>query len=37
VLSYASQVAPLQQVFGSTLEDPQLLGREVDWRVALVA
>jgi hypothetical protein len=37
VLSYASQVAPLQQVFGSSLEDPQLLGREVDWRVALVA
>jgi len=37
VLSYASQVAPLQQVFGSSLEDPQLLGREVDWRLALVA
>jgi LmbE family N-acetylglucosaminyl deacetylase len=37
VLSYASQTAPLQQVFESSLEDPQLLGLEVDWRLALVA
>jgi GlcNAc-PI de-N-acetylase len=37
VLSYASQTAPLQQVFGFSLEDPQLLGLEVDWRLALVA
>jgi hypothetical protein len=35
VLSYASQVAPLQRVFGSSLEDPQLLGFEVDWRLQL--
>lgn len=33
VLSYASQTAPLQQVFESSLEDPQLLGLEVDWRL----
>jgi LmbE family N-acetylglucosaminyl deacetylase len=37
VLSYRSQTAPLQQVFESSLEDPQLLGLEVDWRLALVA
>jgi hypothetical protein len=37
VLTYVSQIAPLQQVFGSSLEDPQLLGFEVDWRLALVA
>ncbi len=37
VLSYASQIATLQEVFGSSLEDPQLLGFEVDWRLALVA
>jgi hypothetical protein len=37
VLTYGSQIAPLQQVFGSSLEDPQLLGFEVDWRLALVA
>jgi GlcNAc-PI de-N-acetylase len=37
VRSYASQTAPLQQVFESSLEDPQLLGFEVDWRLALVA
>jgi GlcNAc-PI de-N-acetylase len=35
VLSYASQVAPLQHVFESSLEDPQLLGFEVDWRLQL--
>ncbi|HWY90492.1 MAG TPA: PIG-L family deacetylase [Solirubrobacteraceae bacterium] len=34
VLTYSSQIAPLQQVFGSSLEDPQLLGFEVDWRLA---
>lgn len=37
VLTYGSQIAPLQQVFGSSLEDPQLLGFEVDWRLALIA
>jgi hypothetical protein len=37
VLTYGSQITPLQQVFGSSLEDPQLLGFEVDWRLALVA
>ena len=37
VLSYASQTAPLQQVFESSLEDPQVLGVEVDWRLALIA
>jgi hypothetical protein len=37
VLTYRSQTAPLQQVFESSLEDPQLLGLEVDWRLALVA
>lgn len=34
VLTYRSQIAPLQEVFGS-LADPQLLGFEVDWRLAL--
>jgi hypothetical protein len=37
VLTYGSQIAPLQQVFGSSLEDPQLLGFEVAWRLALIA
>lgn len=37
VLTYGSQIAPLQQVFGSSLADPQLLGFEVDWRLALIA
>ena len=37
VLSYASQTAPLQQVFESSLEDPQVLGVEVDWRLAIIA
>ena len=37
VLTYRSQIAPLQQVFGSSLEDPQLLGFEVDWRLPLMA
>ncbi len=36
VLTYSSQTAPLQHVFESSLEDPQLLGFEVDWRLALV-
>jgi hypothetical protein len=37
VLSYASQIATLQEVFGSSLDDPQMLGFEVDWRLTLVA
>ncbi len=38
VLTYSSQIAPLQRVFGSSLEDPQLLGFEVYWRLtALIA
>jgi hypothetical protein len=37
VLTYASQIAPLQRVFGRSLEDPQLLGFEVDWRLPLIA
>ncbi len=37
VLAYGSQIAPLQHVFGSSLEDPQLLGFEVDWGLALIA
>jgi LmbE family N-acetylglucosaminyl deacetylase len=36
VLTYSSQTAPLQQVFESSLEDPQLLGLEVDWRLGNV-
>lgn len=37
VLTYGSQVAPLQQAFGSSLDDPQPLGFEVNWRLALMA
>ena len=37
VLTYSSQVAPLERVFGCSLEDPQLLGFEVDWRLPLLA
>ena len=37
VLAYSSQIAPLQRVFGCSLEDPQLLGFEVGWRLPLVA
>jgi hypothetical protein len=37
VLTYGSQIAPLQQVFGRSLKDPQLLGFEVDWRLPLIA
>jgi LmbE family N-acetylglucosaminyl deacetylase len=36
VFTYGSQIAPLQEVFGS-LADPQLLGIEVEWRLALMA
>jgi GlcNAc-PI de-N-acetylase len=35
VLTYSSQIAPLQEAFGS-LADSQLLGFEVDWRLALM-
>jgi GlcNAc-PI de-N-acetylase len=35
VLAYGSQVAPLQHVYESSLEDPRLLGFEVDWRLTL--
>ena len=37
VRTYGSQIAPLRRVFGASLEDPQLLGFEVDWRLPLVA
>jgi LmbE family N-acetylglucosaminyl deacetylase len=37
VLAYASQRRPLERAFGSSLEDPQLLGFEVDWRLPLLA
>ena len=37
VLTYASQIATLQEVFRSSLDDPQLLGFEVDWRLTLIA
>ena len=37
VRTYGSQIAPLQRVFGCSLEDPQLLGFEVDWRLPLMA
>lgn len=37
VRTYGSQTAPLQRVFGPSLEDPQLLGLEVDWRLPLLA
>ncbi|HEY7830965.1 MAG TPA: PIG-L family deacetylase [Solirubrobacteraceae bacterium] len=33
VLTYRSQIAPLQESFGASLEDLQLLGLEVDWRL----
>lgn len=33
LLAYASQIAPLERVFGSPLEDPELLGFEVEWRL----
>jgi LmbE family N-acetylglucosaminyl deacetylase len=37
VLSYTSQVAPLQQSTAGSLEDPRLLGFEVDWALPPVA
>ncbi len=37
VLTYGSQIAPLQQAFGRSLKDPRLLGVEVDWRLPLIA
>ncbi|HLB20501.1 MAG TPA: PIG-L family deacetylase [Solirubrobacteraceae bacterium] len=37
VLTYASQTAPLEQVFGRSLKDPELLAFEVDWRLPLRA
>jgi hypothetical protein len=33
VHTYRSQIAPLQEAFGSSLEDPQMLGVEIDWRL----
>ncbi len=33
VLAYGSQLAPLRAALGLTLEDPQLLGFEVEWRL----
>lgn len=35
VRAYRSQIAPLQEAFGSSLEDPQSLGIEVEWRLPL--
>lgn len=37
VLTYGSQIAPLQRIFGRSLEDPRPLGLEVDWRLPLMA
>ena len=37
VLTYRSQTAPLQLMFGRSLEDPQLLGLEVTWRLSSMA
>ena len=37
VLAYRSQTGPLELLFGSSLEDPQLLGFEVAWRLPLMA
>jgi LmbE family N-acetylglucosaminyl deacetylase len=34
VLAYGSQLAPLRAAFGLILEDPRLLGFEVEWRLA---
>ncbi len=36
VLTYRSQVAPLEHVFGCSLQDPQLLAFEVEWRLPLI-
>jgi LmbE family N-acetylglucosaminyl deacetylase len=37
VLTYGSQMPPLRSTYGPSLEDPQLLGFEVDWRLPLTA
>ncbi len=37
VLAYTSQRRPLEHTFGSSLEDPRLLGFEVEWRLPLLA
>jgi hypothetical protein len=37
VLAYRSQTGPLELLFGSSLEDPQLLGFEVAWGLPLMA
>jgi LmbE family N-acetylglucosaminyl deacetylase len=37
LLTYGSQIAPLQHVFKCSLEDPQLLGVEVDWQLPPIA
>ena len=36
VLTYGSQIAPLERLFERSLEDPQLLGLEVAWGLPLV-
>ena len=36
VLAYSSQVAPLEHAFGCSLQDPQLLAFEVEWRLPLI-
>jgi LmbE family N-acetylglucosaminyl deacetylase len=36
VRAYASQLEPLQQAFGCSLDDPRLLGFEVTWRLPLM-
>jgi GlcNAc-PI de-N-acetylase len=35
VLAYRSQTGPLQETYGRSLDDPRLLGFEVDWRLPL--
>lgn len=37
VRTYSSQTAPLRRTFGPSLENPQQLGFEVDWRLPLLA
>lgn len=37
VRAYGSQTAPLRRTFGPSLEDPQQLGLEIDWRLPLLA
>jgi hypothetical protein len=37
VLTYGSQIAPLERIFARSLNDPLLLGFEVDWRLPLIA